>query len=52
MVVGNKCDLVTERVVSKTDGLNLARQYECSFVESSAKTNQNVNEVGNNLRLN
>uniref|UniRef100_A0A0N5AS84 GTP-binding nuclear protein n=1 Tax=Syphacia muris TaxID=451379 RepID=A0A0N5AS84_9BILA len=47
VIVGNKCDLTSERVVSREDGFNMAKQYDCSFVESSAKANYNVNEVRN-----
>jgi len=46
ILVGNKCDLEDERVVGKEQVVNLARQFNyCSFIESSAKTNFNVNEV-------
>jgi len=46
ILVGNKCDLEDERVVGKEQVVNLARQFNyCSFIESSAKTNFNVNEI-------
>ena len=46
ILVGNKCDLEDERVVGKDQGLNLARQFNnCAFLESSAKSKINVNEV-------
>jgi len=45
-LVGNKCDLEDERVVGKEQGQNLARQWSnCAFLESSAKSKINVNEV-------
>ncbi len=46
ILVGNKCDLEDERVVGKEQGQNLARQWSsCAFLESSAKSKINVNEV-------
>ena len=37
MLVGNKCDRVTEREVSTQEGSALARELNCDFVEASAK---------------
>ena len=37
ILVGNKCDLDDERVVSKEQGINLARQFNSAFTETSAK---------------
>lgn len=49
ILVGNKCDLEDERVVGKEQGQNLARQWcNCAFLESSAKSKINVNEVAYN----
>ena len=45
ILVGNKCDLEDERVVGKDQGQNLARQWNCAFLETSAKSKINVNEV-------
>ena len=46
VLVGNKCDLEDERVIGKDHGRNLARQFNnCSFLESSAKAEINVNEI-------
>jgi len=46
ILVGNKFDLEDERVVSIDQGMNFAMQLNnCSFLESSAKANMNVNEV-------
>ncbi|CAD6910348.1 unnamed protein product [Tilletia caries] len=42
MLVGNKCDKVQEREVSKEEGQALANRLGCKFVESSAKTCVNV----------
>ena len=42
MLVGNKCDRVTEREVSTQEGSALAKQLGCDFVEASAKNCINV----------
>lgn len=42
MLVGNKCDRVTEREVSTQEGMALARELGCDFVEASAKNCTNV----------
>lgn len=44
MLVGNKCDETT-REVSPTDGTALSKQWNCAFMETSAKTNHNVKEL-------
>ncbi|XP_006882941.1 PREDICTED: ras-related protein Rap-1b-like isoform X3 [Elephantulus edwardii] len=46
ILVGNKCDLEDERVTGKEQGQNLAGQWNnCAFLESSAKSKINVNEI-------
>lgn len=45
LLVGNKCDLEDERLVGKDQGQNLARQFSCAFLETSAKTRVNVSEI-------
>ena len=42
MLVGNKCDRVTEREVSTQEGSALAKDLNCDFVEASAKNCINV----------
>jgi GTPase KRas protein len=42
VLVGNKADKLHERQVSKEEGVALAQQFGCEFVEVSAKTGQNV----------
>ena len=42
MLVGNRCDKITEREVSREEGMNMARRLKCEFIESSAKTCVNV----------
>ncbi|TPP62409.1 Ras protein Rap 1b [Fasciola gigantica] len=46
ILVGNKCDLDAERVVGREQGQNLARRFNCPFLETSAKARVNVDEVG------
>lgn len=45
VLVGNKCDLEDERVVGKELGKNLANQFNCAFMETSAKAKINVNDI-------
>ncbi|KAK9457105.1 ras family-domain-containing protein [Dipodascopsis uninucleata] len=49
VVVGNKCDLETERQISQQTGRKLAQDYQCSFIETSAKQRINVDEAFYNL---
>jgi small GTP-binding protein len=49
VLVGNKCDLEDERVVGKEQGQSLARQWNCAFMETSAKSKINVNEMFTDL---
>ncbi|KAM3178701.1 Ras-related protein Rap-1b [Hymenolepis weldensis] len=44
VLVGNKCDLDNERVVGREQGQTLARNWNCVFMETSAKAKINVNE--------
>jgi len=44
ILVGNKCDLETERQVTTGEGQDLAKSFGCPFFESSAKTRVNVEE--------
>ncbi|CAG8712013.1 39403_t:CDS:2 [Gigaspora margarita] len=45
MLVGNKCDRITEREVSREEAMNLARRLRCDFIESSAKASVNVHKA-------
>ena len=49
MLVGNKCDQVQEREVSKEEGAALAKHFGCEFLETSCKTTENVERVFTNL---
>jgi len=46
VLVGNKCDLGDQRVISTDQGKDLARKWNnCIFLESSAKTRVNVEQI-------
>ena len=45
MILSNKCDLSDSRVVSKERGQSLADEHGIKFMEISAKTSINVEEV-------
>ncbi|TEY34621.1 hypothetical protein BOTCAL_0620g00010 [Botryotinia calthae] len=45
IVVGNKCDLEGERQVSKQEGQQLADDFGCKFIETSAKSRINVDNA-------
>lgn len=42
MLVGNKCDKVTDREVTREEGYAMAKRLGCDFIETSAKTCVNV----------
>ncbi|XP_050401349.1 GTP-binding protein Di-Ras2 isoform X3 [Patella vulgata] len=44
MLVGNKCD-ETLREITTQEGAELAKRWNCAFLETSAKTNHNVKEL-------
>ncbi|KAJ3450635.1 ras-like protein rasd [Anaeramoeba flamelloides] len=44
IIVGNKNDLENERQVSIEEGRDLAKSFNCPFMETSAKTRTNVEE--------
>jgi len=44
VICGNKCDLESERQVSKSEGSDLAKSFDCPFMETSAKARVNVEE--------
>ncbi|AQK65209.1 Ras-related protein RABC2a [Zea mays] len=51
MLVGNKVDKDDERMVTKEEGLAFAEEYGCLFLESSAKTRENVEKCFEELAL-
>ncbi|KAI4345077.1 hypothetical protein L6164_012243 [Bauhinia variegata] len=51
MLVGNKVDKEGDRVVTKKEGIEFAREYGCLFIECSAKTRVNVQQCFEELVL-
>jgi Ras-related protein Rab-8A len=49
MILGNKCDLEESRVVSRERGQLLADEHQVKFMETSAKSGQNVEIAFMNL---
>lgn len=45
VLVGNKCDLEDQRVISEEQGLELARKWNCQFIQASAKNRVNVEQI-------
>lgn len=45
VLVGNKCDLGDQRVITTDQGEALANKFKCKFLEASAKTKINVEQV-------
>lgn len=42
VLVGNDCDMISEREVAREEGMELAKRFGCEFVECSARTCVNV----------
>jgi GTPase KRas len=45
MLVGNNCEMTTEREVSAEEGHSLAREFGCEFLEVSTKNSINVEKT-------
>lgn len=45
LLIGNKCDWEARRVVPKEKGDSLAQSQNVPFLETSAKTNYNIEEA-------
>merc|ERR1712087_1012729 len=45
LLIGNKCDMISEKVVETARGQDLADEYSIRFFEASAKTNIHVKEA-------
>jgi len=51
ILVGNKIDLVDQREVSREEGEELANELGVSYIETSAKTGENIDEAFRMLAL-
>ena len=51
ILLGNKIDLEESRMVSPKDGSELASSLKCSFMESSAKSGENVRDAFNMIGI-
>ncbi|EDR29399.1 hypothetical protein, conserved [Entamoeba dispar SAW760] len=45
IIVGNKSELTEEREVGTEEGMKYSESVRCHFIESSAKRNENINEI-------
>ncbi|RUS23378.1 RAB8B, member ras oncogene family, isoform CRA_d [Endogone sp. FLAS-F59071] len=45
ILIGNKCDMLDKKVISKEHGQLLAEELQVSFMETSAKSNIGVEEA-------
>jgi len=45
MILGNKCDMEDKRVIPKERGEAIARENGIRFLETSAKTNVNIDRA-------
>ncbi|KAF6171555.1 hypothetical protein GIB67_018079 [Kingdonia uniflora] len=51
MLVGNKVDRDDEKAVTREEGITLAKEYGCLFLECSARTRENVEQCFEELAL-
>jgi len=49
VLVGNKCDLKEQRVITNELGENLAKKFNCTFMEASAKDKVHVDDIFHDL---
>jgi len=45
ILVGNKCDLTDQRIISTEQGKELSARWNCEFIEASAKAKTNVDQI-------
>ena len=45
IVVGNHCDMETQRIVSTEEGRALAEEFNAEFIEASAKSEINIDKI-------
>lgn len=51
ILLGNKVDRENERAVTREEGLALAQEHKCLFLECSAKSKENVHQCFRDLTL-
>jgi small GTP-binding protein len=51
ILVGNKIDLTTDRKITSKEGENLAQKLKLSYIETSAKTGENIEDAFKMLAL-
>ena len=51
LLIGNKCDWEAKRAVESERGEQLARSQGIPFMETSAKTNHNIDEVRGHIMM-
>jgi GTPase KRas len=51
ILVANKCDLADSREVSRSEGEALAKSLGCKYIEASAKTRENIDNIFYDLVL-
>ena len=49
ILIGNKCDMEEQRIVTKKEGEDLAKEYDIPFMETSARDNINVQDAFLNI---
>lgn len=49
ILVGNKSDLINDRQVSREEAIQMAKRFDCAYIETSAKTGINVNDAFHGL---
>lgn len=45
LMVGNKSDLTADRQITQEEGIALAQRFNCAYIETSAKTDENVTDA-------
>lgn len=51
LLIANKVDLIEERIISKEDGMELAKKFDVNYFETSAKTGENTDLAFTDLIL-